>query len=238
MRRLFDIVFSLVVLILLVPLMVLIAMWIKLSSKGPVVYSQNRVGKEGRIFQIHKFRTMVNDADRMGTSITTVDDQRITPLGRFLRKTKLDELPQFWNVLKGEMSLVGPRPDVPEVVDTYTQEMRRILDIKPGITSIASLYLRREEELLAKVKDPEKAYLNIVVPAKVDLAMIHVDKRSFLFDLSFLIKTVWIMIFHRSDSKSEKAFIASLFNRLEKEIGIGSTKPANSHINTISAEKP
>ena len=191
--RVFDFIVSLIGIIMLSPIFLFTAVFVKCSSQGPVLYIQKRVGRNGHIFRLYKFRTMVVNADRIGTSVTTDNDSRITRVGRILRKTKLDELPQLWNVLKGDMSFVGPRPDVPEIVNNYTNAMKRVLEVRPGITSNASLHFRNEEELLSLAKEPDKAYEEIFVPAKVELAMEHVYRRSFLFDFGVLILTVWIL---------------------------------------------
>ncbi len=179
--------------LVLSPLYIFTIILVKLSSHGPIIYSQERVGYNGRSFRLLKFRSMVINAEKIGTSVTTGRDSRITKIGRILRKGKLDELPQLWNVLKGDMSFVGPRPDVPEIVNNYSNEMKRILEVKPGITSNATLHLRNEEELLLLAKDPDKAYEEIFVPAKVKLAMEHVKRRSFFFDFKILLQTVWAL---------------------------------------------
>lgn len=189
--RVFDFIVSLLGIIVLSPLFIIAATFVKCTSPGPVIYAQQRVGRNGRLFRLYKFRSMLVNADLVGSSITTGNDRRITKTGRILRKTKLDELPQLWNVLKGDMSFVGPRPDVPEIVNKYSPEMRQILSIRPGITSKATLHLRNEEDLLSLAKDPDKAYEEIFIPAKVKLAMDHVKRRSFFFDFSILLKTVW-----------------------------------------------
>ncbi|MCF6153720.1 MAG: sugar transferase [Candidatus Brocadia sp.] len=191
--RIFDFIVSLIGIIILSPLFIVTALLIKLTSPGPIIYSQKRVGRNGCLFRLYKFRSMVVNADRIGTSVTTGHDPRITKVGRVLRKTKLDELPQLWNVLKGDMSFVGPRPDVPEIVSNYTGAMKRILEVRPGITSNASLHLRNEEDLLSLARKPDKAYEEIFVPAKVGLAMEHVNRKSFLFDFGILLKTVWVL---------------------------------------------
>src|SRR3972149_2798692 len=185
--RIFDCIVSLIGIVILSPLFMLTVLLIKCTSPGPLIYSQKRVGRNGRLFSLYKFRSMVVNADRIGTSVTTGKDPRITKVGRILRKTKLDELPQLWNVLKGDMSFVGPRPDVPEIINNYTGAMKRILEVRPGITSNATLYLRNEEDLLSFAKDHDKAYEEIFVPAKVKLAMEHVNRRSFFFDFSVLL---------------------------------------------------
>lgn len=193
MKRLFDVLAALCGLLLLLPLLLTIAAVIKLSSPGPVLYSQLRVGRHGRRFRIYKFRSMVVNADKLGSSVTTGGDRRITTIGRILRRTKLDELPQLWNVLTGDMSLVGPRPDVPEIVDTYNPELRRILEVRPGMTSIASLHLRDEELLLAVARHPDDAYLKVMVPYKIRLAMQHVENQSIWFDLKIIWQTIWAL---------------------------------------------
>ncbi|MCF6147992.1 MAG: sugar transferase [Candidatus Kuenenia sp.] len=191
--RIFDFVMSVVGILILLPLLMFTAVLIKLTSPGSIIFSQKRVGLNGHLFRLYKFRTMVVNADQIGTSVTTGNDTRITKVGRYLRKTKIDELPQLFNVLKGDMSFVGPRPEVPEIVNNYSCEMKRILEVKPGITSNASLFLRNEEDLLSLAKEPDKAYEDIFVPAKIELAMEHVYRKSALFDLGVLILTVWTL---------------------------------------------
>lgn len=191
--RFFDFLVALAGILLLFPLFLIIAILIKLSSPGPVIYSQRRIGLDGKVFSLYKFRSMIKNADQVGTSVTAKNDPRITPIGKILRKTKVDELPQLFNVLKGDMSFVGPRPDVPEIINTYTSEMRRILNVRPGITGNATLYLRNEENLLSLAKDPDKAYEEIFVPAKVKLSLEHVNRKSFWFDFSILMKTIWTL---------------------------------------------
>ncbi len=193
-KRFCDLVCSFVGILIFSPLMLAVAIIIKLTSQGPVLYSQARVGLNEKLFRVYKFRTMVDRAESMGSSVTTGIDPRITPIGRFLRKTKLDELPQLFNVLKGDMSFVGPRPDVPEITEKYTPEMKRIFLIRPGITSVATLHFRQEEGILSKVPDPDRFYDEVVVPLKVELAMEHVRRNSFWFDLSILLQTVWVLI--------------------------------------------
>ena len=194
MKRLFDIMCSLLGLAVFAPLMAVIAIVIKLTSPGPVLYSQKRVGLNGKIFYVHKFRSMVDRADTMGTSVTTSIDPRITPIGVILRRTKLDELPQLFNVLKGEMSFIGPRPEVPEITEKYTQQMKQIFSVRPGITSVATLHFRYEEDILSKVQAPDRFYEEVVVPLKVALAMEHVTRHSFWFDLKILLETVWVLL--------------------------------------------
>lgn len=213
MKRLFDIAVASVGLFVLWPIMLLIALAIKLSSSGPVLYSQIRIGQYGHPFRLHKFRSMVVNAERLGSSVTTGRDPRITPIGRILRRTKLDELPQLWNVVRGDMSFVGPRPDVPEIIATYTPQMRAILNVRPGITSIASLNLCHEEEILACVADPDTFYIEVVVPAKVELAMEHIRHNSFWFDLSILLRTIWVLTMGRLAHSEEHPVVAKLHHR-------------------------
>lgn len=193
-KVLFDVGLSLVGLAATLPIMLVVTFVIRLTSPGPVIYRQLRVGKGGKEFWLYKFRTMTHYPVATGSSVTVTGDPRITRVGRFLRRTKLDELPQLWNVVKGDMSLVGPRPEVPEIVRHYSADMMRILDVRPGITSVASLHLRREEDLLAAAHDPERVYVEVVVPAKVSLGMEHVLRNSFLYDYRILLLTLRVLL--------------------------------------------
>ena len=191
--RLFDLLAALCGLIILFPVLLILALWIKVTSPGSVIFKQLRVGKDGCPFYLYKFRSMVTNAEQLGSSVTIDYDPRITCVGRILRRTKLDELPQLWNVIKGDMSLVGPRPDVPEIVDTYSPQMRQILAVRPGITSFASLHIINEEEILSQYADPDQAYLDIIVPLKIKLGMLHVEYNSFWFDIKILLQTIWAL---------------------------------------------
>lgn len=191
MKRLLDLSLSLVGLTILLPVLLLVAAAIWVTSGRPVFFHQERVGRNGRPFTLVKFRTMAVSDGPEGTSITVRGDPRITPLGRFLRRTKLDEFPQLWNVVRGEMSLVGPRPEVPEIVEGYSSEMLEIFSVRPGVTSIASLLLSDEEGLLALAPDSERAYREVLVPFKVELGMEHVRRNSLSFDISILSRTAW-----------------------------------------------
>ena len=193
MKRAFDFIASSLGIIVFLPLLGMLAFLIKCSDKGPIIFRQNRVGLAGRTFRVFKFRTMLKHAAAMGTSVTASNDPRITRIGRILRRTKMDELPQLINVLKGDMSLVGPRPDVQEIVDRYSPDMRQILSIKPGITSVATLHLRDEEGILASVSDPDSFYEEVLAPLKVRLAMEHVERGSFWFDMKVLFQTLWML---------------------------------------------
>jgi len=197
--------------------MVVVAILIKATSRGPVFFRQERVGWKEKIFRVYKFRTMVENAEDLGTSVTTQNDFRITPIGRILRKTKLDELPQLINVFKGDMSLVGPRPDVPEIVKNYTTEMRRIFQVRPGITSVATLHLRHEEDILARIPEPDTFYEKVLVPLKVNLAMEHVERNSFVFDLKILCQTIWMLTLGRWWPIEEHGEMALLRSRIEED---------------------
>jgi lipopolysaccharide/colanic/teichoic acid biosynthesis glycosyltransferase len=189
-KRIFDLFFALVGILILLPLFLAIAIWIKLDSPGNVLFRQIRIGRFGREFSIYKFRTMVADAESRGKQITVAKDTRITRSGQFLRKYKLDELPQLFNVVKGEMSLVGPRPEVPKYVAYYTAEQRRVLDVLPGITDPASIKFRNESELLEETANPENVYINEIMPQKLELNMQYLGKDNLGFALLVILKTL------------------------------------------------
>lgn len=190
-KRIFDLFFVIPGLIILSPIFVFVALIIKLKDGGKVLFQQTRVGKGGKHFKVLKFRTMVMNAEKLGEKITTGNDPRITPIGSFLRKYKLDELPQLINVLKGEMSLVGPRPEVPEYVEYYPEETRKIvLSVPPGITDKASIEFVNENELLSGSNDPVSDYKNKVLPVKLAYNVDYVKERSLWMDFSLIFKTV------------------------------------------------
>ena len=189
-KRVFDVVFASIGLLLLLPVLATIALCIKLVDKGPVFYRQRRIGLHGEAFDIIKFRSMIVDADKRGLSVTKDGDSRITSIGRVLRKTKLDELPQLLNVLRGEMSLVGPRPEVPKYVASYTEQQRQVLGLKPGITDLASLTFRNEEELLRSVPDVERYYIANCVPEKIRLNLEYAQRASVWEDTKIILKTL------------------------------------------------
>lgn len=190
LKRAFDFLFSLSGLLVSSILMVIIAILIKLDSPGPVFYRQWRVGKNGKLFKLYKFRTMVKDADRIGGTVTTADDPRTTRIGKILRKFKLDELPQLWNVLKGDMSFVGPRPDVPGFADKLKGKDRIILSVRPGITGPATLKFRDEEELLKQQENPEEYNLKVIWPEKVRINREYVENYSFWKDIKYILLTI------------------------------------------------
>jgi lipopolysaccharide/colanic/teichoic acid biosynthesis glycosyltransferase len=188
-KRVFDLAVAFPALVLMSPLFALLALWIKLDSRGPIFFRQIRVGRNGSEFRIFKFRTMVIDADQRGAQLTVGADQRITRSGHFLRRYKFDELPQFINVLLGEMTLVGPRPEVPRYVAQYNEHERLILELTPGITSPASLVYRSESALLAQQPDPEKFYLAEVMPAKIRTDLAYARRANWLSDLGVIAQT-------------------------------------------------
>jgi len=190
-KRLFDIAFALLALLLLAPLLLAVALWVRLDSSGPVFFRQQRVGLRGRLFGIVKFRTMHTGAEAAGPQITVGQDARITRAGAWLRRAKVDELPQFLNVLRGDMSVVGPRPEVPRYVALYPQDVREaVLSVRPGITDLASIEFRDESALLARSSDPERAYVEQVLPAKLRHAQEYVRTRSLWLDLRIIARTV------------------------------------------------
>lgn len=189
LKRCFDITASsLGLLFLLLPFLV-IAVIIKITSKGPVFFRQVRVGKYGKEFRIFKFRTMVVDAEKKGMQITVGADSRITGIGKFLRKTKVDELPQLINVLIGQMSFVGPRPEVPRYVAMYNDYQKNILKIKPGITELASIVYRDENDVLAQSENPEETYINEIMPKKIELNIEYMQKMGFWYDIKLIFMT-------------------------------------------------
>jgi lipopolysaccharide/colanic/teichoic acid biosynthesis glycosyltransferase len=188
-KRAFDVVVAFGGLLALAPLLAVAALMVRLSSRGPVLFRQQRVGRYGRLFTCVKFRTMYAAANQ-GNTVTTAGDSRITPLGRWLRRCKLDELPQLWNVLTGDMSLVGPRPDVPGYADMLQGDARRILDLRPGITGPATLAFRNEEDLLARATDPKKCNDEVIWPEKVRLNLDYIDHWSFWRDIGYIAATL------------------------------------------------
>jgi len=195
MKRCFDIAAAALGLMVLSPLLLAVALLIKLTSRGPVLFRQERVGRGFRRFWIYKFRTMVIHADRLGGPITFGADPRITTVGRFLRASKIDELPQFINVLKGEMSLVGPRPEVSRYVELFRQNYEQVLRVRPGMTDLASIRYRHEAELLGAAADPETEYVTRFLPAKIRLGREYVRRSSFGLDLLILWRTL-LVLFH------------------------------------------
>lgn len=190
MKRIFDVVASGLGLLVLSPFFLLLAVWIKLDSAGPVFYRQVRVGRYNRNFRLFKFRSMRVGSDKKGLITVGGRDPRVTRSGYFIRKYKLDELPQLINVLLGDMSLVGPRPEVRKYVEMYTSEQLHVLDVRPGITDMASIRYRNENELLAEAEDPEAFYIKVVMPDKLKINLEYVAKHSFWFDMKLIFKTI------------------------------------------------
>lgn len=197
MKRLFDIVASGLGLIVLSPLFLVLAIWIKLDSKGPVFYRQVRVGYKNKDFRIFKFRSMSVGADKGSLVTIGGHDPRVTRSGYYIRKFKFDELPQLINVFLGDMSLVGPRPEVRHYVDYWKPEQMHVLDVRPGITDPASIKFRNENELMEQVEDPEKYYIEVIMQEKIKLYLEYVQKHSFFYDLGLIFKTFWVIVKER-----------------------------------------
>lgn len=194
MKRLFDILLSGLGLLIISPLFLIVAIWIKLDSPGPIFYRQVRVGRYNKDFRIFKFRSMRIGSDK--GSLVTIGgrDPRITRSGYFIRKFKIDELPQLINVLVGDMSLVGPRPEVRHYVNYWTKEQMHVLDVRPGITDPASIKFRNENELLAQAEDPEKYYIEVIMQEKIKLYLDYVKKNSLWYDIKLIFQTFWVIV--------------------------------------------
>lgn len=190
MKRFLDIVLSTIGLLVLFPFLPFVALMIKIDSPGPVFFKQQRIGKDFRRFMIYKFRTMIENADRKGARITAGGDKRVTKVGRFLRKYKIDELPQLFNVLKGDMSFVGPRPEVAEYVQKFEMQYRKLLTVRPGITDPAALHYADEESVLGKSTACEDAYINTILPEKIRLSSHYIDNQTLLTDLKLIAMTL------------------------------------------------
>ena len=197
MKRLFDVIASGLGLILLSPLFLILAIWIKLDSKGPVFYRQVRVGYKNKDFRIYKFRSMRVGADKGSLVTIGGHDPRVTKSGYFIRKFKFDELPQLINVFLGDMSLVGPRPEVRHYVDYWTPEQMHVMDVKPGITDPASIKFRNENELMEKAEEPERYYIEVIMQEKIKLYLEYVEKHSFLYDIGLIFNTFWVIVKER-----------------------------------------
>jgi lipopolysaccharide/colanic/teichoic acid biosynthesis glycosyltransferase len=194
LKRAFDLILTAAGLALLSPLLAVLAIVVSCTSPGPVFFLQERLGRNGRAFMLVKFRTMRMAEGAEKVCFDTGGTARVTPVGRFLRRTKLDELPQLWNVLKGDMSLVGPRPEVRMCVEAYPERWKRVLTVRPGITDPASIVYRNEEEILARSPDPERMYREVVLPHKLDLNEDYVKTQSFRGDVAILLKTLWVVV--------------------------------------------
>lgn len=194
-KRLFDLAFATLALLLLCPLLLAVGLWVRLDSPGPVFFRQQRVGRGGRLFGIYKFRTMHTGAEAVGPQITVGQDARITHVGAWLRRSKADELPQFLNVLRGDMSVVGPRPEVPRYVALYPADVHdTVLSVRPGITDLASIVFRHESELLGQSSDPERTYTEQILPLKLHYASQYVRTRSLWLDLKIIVQTALVVL--------------------------------------------
>lgn len=191
MKRLFDVVCSFFGLLVLSPLFVFLSLWVGLGSKGGVFYKQKRVGRFNKDFTLYKFRSMRVGSDKKGLLTIGGKDSRVTKAGFFIRKYKLDELPQLLNVLKGDMSFVGPRPEVRKYVDMYTERQLKVLDVRPGITDLASIKYRNENDLLAAADNPEKYYIDVVMQDKLALNLQYIETRSFFGDIKLILQTIF-----------------------------------------------
>ncbi|MBV2224388.1 MAG: sugar transferase [Cloacibacterium sp.] len=196
MKRIFDLFFAFLGIMLLLPIYLLIAIFIKLDSKGEILYKQERIGKDGIPFYVLKFRTMVPDAFSKGALTVGSRDPRVTGVGYYLRKYKLDELPQLFNVLFGEMSFVGPRPEVKKYTDLYNENQRVVLSVKPGITDYASIKYRNENDLLAQSSDPEKLYIEEIMPEKLNLNLKYINDNNVFKDIKIIINTFYTIVKH------------------------------------------
>ena len=189
-KRIFDIFFSLVVLAILSPILFVVIIFVLSDSRGGAFFHQKRVGKDGVEFKLHKFRTMKPAAENLGQLTVGMRDSRITKVGYYLRKSKLDEMPQLWNILVGEMSVVGPRPEVPKYVTLYNDQQRWVLSVKPGLTDYASIKYVKENEILEKSSNPEQTYIDEIMPKKLALNLEYISDQNFGVDLMIIFKTV------------------------------------------------
>lgn len=196
MKRIFDLFLSFIGIIILLPFYIIISLLILLSGKGGILYKQERVGRNGVIFKVFKFRTMRPDSFSKGALTVGSRDPRITAIGYYLRKYKLDELPQLFNVLFGDMSFVGPRPEVKKYTDLYTIEQKKVLSVRPGITDYASIKFRNENDLLAESDDPEKLYIDEIMPEKLDLNMKYIQDNTVFKDIKIIFDTFYTIIKH------------------------------------------
>ena len=194
LKRVFDVVVSLIMLIILLPVFIILGIAIKIDSKGPVFFRQKRITQYGKTFRIFKFRTMVNNAEKLGTQVTVGNDSRITRVGSFIRNCRLDEISQLLNILTGDMTFVGTRPEVKKYVDHYTQEMMATLLLPAGVTSLASIYYKDEAELLEKSENPDKTYIEEILPEKMKYNLQSIEKFNFIEDIKIMFMTVLAVI--------------------------------------------
>lgn len=207
LKRIFDFVLGFMLLIILSPLFIILSVIIKVDSKGPIMFRQTRVTQYGKRFRIFKFRTMINNADKIGSQITTKDDARITRVGRLLRKYRLDEIPQLFNIIVGDMSFVGTRPEVPKFVEKYTDEMMATLLLPAGVTSEASIQYKDEELILTNVKNVDELYVNKILPEKMKYNLKSIEDFSLINDMKTIVKTV-IAVFKKGEEKAVKNIVS------------------------------
>ena len=193
-KRIFEIIFSTIGILILTPVFLVVAILIKVDSSGPVFFTQERVGRSGRVFKLFKFRTMVKDRDGCWQGVTSDSDRRITNIGRFLRKYRIDEFPQLFNVIKGEMSLVGPRPELLKFTRCFPEQYSKILEVKPGITDPAAIRFKDEVRNLSE-KELEQKYIADILPKKIELYLGYIEKQNALFDIKIIIATLYVTIF-------------------------------------------
>ena len=194
LKRVFDVIVSLIMLIILLPVFIILGIAIKIDSKGPVFFRQERIAQYGRTFRIFKFRTMVNNAEKLGTQVTVGNDSRITRVGSFIRNCRLDEISQLLNILTGDMTFVGTRPEVKKYVDYYTKEMMATLLLPAGVTSLASIYYKDEAELLEKSENPDKTYIEEILPEKMKYNLQSIEKFNFIEDIKIMFMTALAII--------------------------------------------
>ena len=222
MKRLFDIVASLIGLIVFTPVMLIIAIVVKMTSSGPVLFSQKRLTKGMKEINIYKFRSMVNNEFREKNTVQIKgSSSEITPIGKFMRKTKLDELPQFWNILKGDMSFIGPRPELPRRLKYYNSRQKEIFSVRSGISSPASIVFSDEEYLMNQVEDPEKFYIEQIMPYKIELNLYYIENQNFFYDIWLIIATLLKIInrIKNEDIVKDKKLLAEKEKMVEK-IGV------------------
>lgn len=222
MKRLFDIVASLIGLIVFAPVMLIIAIVVKMMSPGPVLFSQKRLTKGMKEFNIYKFRSMVSNEFREKNTVQIKgSSNEITPIGKFMRKTKLDELPQFWNILKGDMSFIGPRPELPRRLKYYNSKQKEIFSVRSGISSPASIVFSDEEYLMNQVEDPEKFYIEQIMPYKIELNLYYIENQSFFYDIWLIIATLLKIAneVKNEDVVKDKKLLAKK-NEMIKKIGV------------------
>lgn len=222
MKRLFDIVASLIGLIVFSPVMLIVAIIVKMTSPGPILFSQKRLTKGMREFNIYKFRSMVsNELREKNTVQIKGSSSEITPIGKFMRKTKLDELPQFWNILKGDMSFIGPRPELPRRLKYYNDRQKQIFSVRSGISSPASIVFSDEEYLMNQVKDPEKFYIQEIMPYKIELNLYYIEHQSFFYDIWLIVATLLKIVnkVKNEDVVKDKELLSEK-DKMIKKIGV------------------